>query len=126
LMVSSLGGITGHGSSLAYVASKGALNTMTLSLARSLAPRIRVNAICPGFIDTGWFRDAYNAMAMQRLRERVRITNPLRLASNAEDIAKAAQFLMSDYAHHITGETLIVDAGAHLGPPILRNFWPDP
>ena len=45
----------GIGSSVAYAASKGALNTMTLSLARALAPKIRVNAICPGFIDTRWF-----------------------------------------------------------------------
>ncbi len=60
LMTSSIAGVTGGGSSVAYAASKGALNTMTLSLARALAPKIRVNAICPGFIDTRWFSDAYD------------------------------------------------------------------
>ncbi len=45
----------GIGSSVAYAASKGALNTITLSLARALAPLIRVNAVCPGYIDTPWF-----------------------------------------------------------------------
>ncbi|MEO0362266.1 MAG: SDR family oxidoreductase, partial [Pseudomonadota bacterium] len=49
LNTSSIAGVTGIGSSVAYAASKGALNTMTLSLARGLAPAIRVNSICPGF-----------------------------------------------------------------------------
>ena len=57
LNVSSIAGVTGVGSSVAYAASKGAFNTMTLSLARALAPAIRVNAICPGFIGTRWFKD---------------------------------------------------------------------
>ncbi|MEH6647312.1 SDR family NAD(P)-dependent oxidoreductase [Sulfitobacter sp.] len=56
LNTSSIAGIKGIGSSVAYAATKGALNTMTVSLARALAPAIRVNAICPGFIGTRWFR----------------------------------------------------------------------
>ena len=60
LMTSSIAAVTGIGSSVAYAASKGALNTMTLSLARALAPKIRVNAICPGFIDTRWFSGAFS------------------------------------------------------------------
>src|SRR6201746_2290388 len=52
--VSSVAGIAGIGSSVAYAASKGALNTMTLSLALALAPLIRVNTGCPGYIDTPW------------------------------------------------------------------------
>jgi 3-oxoacyl-[acyl-carrier protein] reductase len=53
--VSSVAGIGGGGSSVAYAASKGALNTITQSLARALAPLIRVNTVCPGYIDTPWF-----------------------------------------------------------------------
>src|SRR5260221_530920 len=53
--VSSVAGISGGGSSVAYAASKGALNTITLSLSRALAPLIRVNTVCPGYIDTPWF-----------------------------------------------------------------------
>src|SRR3546814_11983441 len=48
--VSSIGGLLGVGSCMAYSASKGALNTMTMAMARSLGPEIRVNAVCPGFI----------------------------------------------------------------------------
>jgi len=117
LMTSSIAGITGGGSSVAYAASKGALNTMTLSLSRALAPKIRVNAICPGFIDTRWFPDAFGADTTERIRQRIIDSTPLKAASQPEDIADAALFLISDAARHITGETLMVDAGLHLGSP---------
>jgi NAD(P)-dependent dehydrogenase (short-subunit alcohol dehydrogenase family) len=116
LMTSSIAGVSGGGSSVAYAASKGALNTMTLSLARALGPKIRVNAICPGFIDTRWFPDAFGAETTERIRQRIIETTPLKATSKPEDIADAALFLISDAARHITGETLIVDAGMHLGP----------
>ncbi len=120
LMTSSIAGVMGSGSSVAYACSKGALNTMTLSLARALAPKIRVNAICPGFIDTRWFSDAYDAATAQKLRDRVRTTTPLQVVSNAQDIAEAALFLISDASRRITGETLLVDGGSHLGAAPLR------
>jgi 3-oxoacyl-[acyl-carrier protein] reductase len=115
LMTSSIAGVTGAGSSVAYAASKGALNTMTLSLARVLGPKIRVNAICPGYIDTRWFSDAFGEQVTAGIRERIVNATPLKVASKAEDIAGAALFLISDDARHITGETLLVDAGLHLG-----------
>jgi len=111
---SSIAGVTGIGSSAPYAASKGALTTMTLSLARALAPRIRVNAICPGFIDTPWFGRGMSAESLERMRNSVAASTPLKAASTAEDIAGAAVFLASPAARHITGETLLVDAGAHL------------
>jgi 3-oxoacyl-[acyl-carrier protein] reductase len=120
LMTSSIAGVTGGGSSVAYAASKGALNTMTLSLARALAPKIRVNAICPGFIDTRWFSDAYDKETAQRLRDNVKASVPLQVVSTAEDIADTALFLISDASRRITGETILVDAGAHLGSAPLR------
>jgi NAD(P)-dependent dehydrogenase (short-subunit alcohol dehydrogenase family) len=115
LMVSSIAGVTGIGSSVAYAATKGALNTMTLSLARALAPRIRVNALCPGYIDTRWFPDAYGEATTARIRDNVAATTPLKAASSPTDIAEAGLFLVSDAARHITGESLLVDAGMHLG-----------
>jgi 3-oxoacyl-[acyl-carrier protein] reductase len=111
---SSLSGINGIGSSVAYAASKGALNTMTISLARALAPTIRVNAICPGFIDTPWHGRSLAQASIDQLRENVLAMTPLRVASTAADIAVSAVFLASPYSRHITGETLIVDAGLHL------------
>ena len=121
LMVSSIAGVTGIGSSVAYAASKGALNTMTLSLARVLGPKIRVNALCPGFIDTPWHEKGLPAATVQRIREGTRRATPLQAASTAEDIAEAGLFLLSDAARHITGETLLVDAGLHLGYAALAQ-----
>lgn len=115
LMVSSIAGVTGIGSSVAYAASKGALNTMTLSLARVLGPKIRVNALCPGFIDTPWHEKGLGAEAAARVREGTQRVTPLQAASSAEDIADAGLFFLSDASRHVTGETLLVDAGLHLG-----------
>jgi NAD(P)-dependent dehydrogenase (short-subunit alcohol dehydrogenase family) len=111
----SVAGVLGIGSSVPYAASKGALITMTLSLARALAPKIRVNAVCPGFIDTPWFGRGMDTAALERMRSGVAASMPLKVASTAEDIAGAAVFLASPAARHITGETLLVDAGLHLG-----------
>lgn len=112
---SSLAAFASMGSSIPYAASKGALNTMTIGLARALAPTIRVNAVCPGFMDTPWFRNlSHNEMAA--MRESVAASVPMKYASKPQDIAGPAVFLASPAAAHITGETLLVDAGMHLGP----------
>ena len=115
LNTSSIAGVTGIGSSVAYAATKGALNTLTLSLARALAPAIRVNAVCPGYIDTRWFSDHMPEEKYLALRASVEERTPLKAASGPDDIADAALFLVSDAARHVTGETLLVDAGTHLG-----------
>jgi NAD(P)-dependent dehydrogenase (short-subunit alcohol dehydrogenase family) len=114
VMVSSVAGTDGTGSSIAYAASKGALNTMTYSLARALAPKIRVNAICPGFIDTRWFVQGVGEEVTSKIRAGVAARVPLRAASSAEDIAVSVVFLCSADSRHVTGETLLADAGLHL------------
>ena len=112
---SSIAGVAGIGSSVPYAASKGALNTMTLSLARALAPKIRVNAVCPGFIDTPWFGKGIGEAGAAKVRANAAANSPLQVASSADDIAAAAVFLASRASRHVTGETLLVDAGSHLG-----------
>lgn len=111
---SSIAGVIGIGSSVPYAASKGAMNILTLSLARALAPKIRVNAVCPGFIDTPWFGKGVGAEAAARVRAGAAAGTPLKVASTAEDIAASAVFLASPGSRHVTGETLLVDAGSHL------------
>ncbi|WP_411287687.1 SDR family NAD(P)-dependent oxidoreductase [Phenylobacterium sp.] len=111
----SIAGVTGIGSSIPYAASKGALTTMTLSLARALAPRIRVNAVCPGFIDTPWFGKGLPEATVDRMRAGVAASSPLKAASTAQDVAAATVFLAGKASRHVTGETLLVDAGTHLG-----------
>src|SRR3954465_2345720 len=91
--VSSVAGISGIGSSIAYAASKGALNTITLSLARALAPSIRVNTVCHGYIDTPWFTKGRGVDGAKQVRDMVVSKVPLKVASSAEDIAALVCFL---------------------------------
>ena len=115
--VSSIAGKTGIGSSIAYAASKGALNTMTLSLAKSLGPEIRVNTVCPGFIGTGWFLDRFGEETFNRIVKDQEDITPLKRAGTPDDIAKSVIFFCLEGGEHITGETLISDAGMHLSLP---------
>jgi NAD(P)-dependent dehydrogenase (short-subunit alcohol dehydrogenase family) len=112
--VSSVAGISGIGSSVAYAASKGALNIITLSLARALAPLIRVNAVCPGYIDTPWFTKGRGVEAAAKVRDAVIAKVPLKRASTAEDVASLVCFLATPPSSNMTGEVIRIDAGAHL------------
>jgi 3-oxoacyl-[acyl-carrier protein] reductase len=108
--VASVAALMGQGSSMVYAASKGGMVTMTKSLARALAPDIRVNAVLPGFVRTrfaGWTEDAFSSAE--------KIT-PLKRLATGEDVAQAALFFAA-YAPSTTGETIVVDGGmAPLGP----------
>jgi 3-oxoacyl-[acyl-carrier protein] reductase len=112
--ISSVAGISGIGSSVAYAASKGALNSITLSLARALAPLIRVNAVCPGYIDTPWFTKGRGVEAAAKVRETVVAKVPLKRASTAEDVAQLVCFLATPRSSNMTGEVVRMDAGLHL------------
>ncbi|MEJ8838213.1 SDR family NAD(P)-dependent oxidoreductase [Ramlibacter sp. AN1133] len=112
--VSSIAGSLGIGSSLPYIASKGAMNAMTLHLARNLAPEIRVNAVCPGLITSRWFVDGIGQEGFERLKATVEKTAPLQRASTPEDVAEAIVWLV-DGARTTTGELLLLDGGMHLG-----------
>jgi 3-oxoacyl-[acyl-carrier protein] reductase len=112
--VSSISGVKGIGSSVAYVASKGALNAMTLSLARALGPEIRVNAICPGLIETRWHLSRFSTEDYAKFKSNYEKTVPLAKAASADDVAEVAVWLLEGAAQ-VTGETILVDGGLHLG-----------
>jgi 3-oxoacyl-[acyl-carrier protein] reductase len=103
--VSSIGGITGIGSSMAYAASKGAVVTLTKSLARTLAPAIRVNCVLPGLVKT------YFAGYPDSLYEDMARTTPLGRIASVEDVAEAVYFLLA-MAKSTTGDVLFVDGGS--------------
>ena len=109
--VSSVAALNASGSSIAYSASKAALNTMTLSLARALAPLIRINAVCPGYMDTPWWTRGVGQEAADKLRDIVKSGVPLRVASRPEDTAEVVTFLASPASRHMTGSLVPVDAG---------------
>ncbi len=116
VMISSMSGITGVGSSNAYVATKGALNTLTLALARSLAPNVRVNAVCPGLIETRWHTTRFDNLGdYEKFVENYEKIVALGKASSADDVAEVAVWLI-EHGDMITGEMIKVDGGAHLGP----------
>ena len=112
--ISSISGVRGVGSSTAYIASKGALNAMTLALARALAPDIRVNAVCPGMIDTRWHSSRFNPEDYARVKAGYEKTVPLGKTASADDVAEIAIWLIEG-ASLVTGETILVDGGFHLG-----------
>ena len=113
--VSSIAAATGMGSSIAYAASKGALNTLTMALARALGPAIRVNAIAPGLVETPWLQ---NGMGAERYAASVagyKARAALAEIIQPEDVARAAWYLGVD-ATKTSGEVLAVDAAIKLMP----------
>lgn len=110
--VSSIGGIKGIGSSLAYASSKGALNTMTLSMARNLGP-IRVNAVCPGFIEGEWLKKGMGLEMYEAVKLRVQTTTPLKKTCTPESVAEVIVNLV-EKSELMTGQLVTVDGGASL------------
>jgi 3-oxoacyl-[acyl-carrier protein] reductase len=111
--ISSIAGVMGVGSSIPYACSKGALNTLTLTLARWFSPAVRVNTVCPGFIQTRWLLGGMGEVNYNKMKEMQEQTTPLRQAGTTAQMAEAVLFFLTS-ASNITGEFLIVDAGMHL------------
>jgi 3-oxoacyl-[acyl-carrier protein] reductase len=103
--ITSVAGIMGQGSSVIYCGTKAALAAMSKSLARALAPTIRVNCVAPGFIDTGFVMPPGGAAA-ENAAKRVHTTGIM----TPEDIAGAVLFFATDGAH-LTAEEIVVDGG---------------
>lgn len=107
--VSSVAGLTGQGSCIAYAASKAAVNAMTKSFARSLAPKIRVNAVLPGPIDSRWIRQSSNNWDLTEMTASFPIPRP----STPDEIADGVLFLATGSAM-TTGQLLVIDGGQTL------------
>jgi len=110
--VSSIAGQDGLGSCIAYIASKGALNAMTIALARALGPQVRVNAVLPGFIETEWLRNGLGA-AYQPSHDAYRAQSALEAVMSADDVAEAIVAIAG--TAKVTGQLLRVDAGKGVG-----------
>ena len=117
--VASIAGIVGAGSSIPYCASKAALIVMTKSLARTLGPAIRVNAVAPGFIEGEWLQQGLGE-DYEKAKQNRADGNILNAVSTPEDIA--AGILTMATASKTTGHTLVVDAGDTLGPRIVQGL----
>ena len=112
VIVSSYGALTGTGSSIAYAASKAASNTLTLSLARILAPEVRVNAVCPALVADG-FVQRLDPELFERRAAVQRSRAPLQKVGSASEVAGDIYWLVAG-ASLMTGAVLMLDAGLHL------------
>jgi 3-oxoacyl-[acyl-carrier protein] reductase len=102
--VASVAGVGGSGSSIPYAASKGAVITLTKSLAKAFAPEVRVNAVAPGPVQTRWLADH------QDMIEQAMTLTPLKRPATPEDVADVVVFL-ADLTSLMTGQVLVVDGG---------------
>lgn len=122
---SSIAGVVGIGSSIAYVASKGAMNSMTLALARSLAPEIRVNAVCPGFVESAWWARRHDEETIAKMQRRSASAALLRRTAPSDEVAEAV-VLFATGSPSITGQLLTVDNGMtlNIGQPLADAHAP--
>ena len=114
--VSSVAALHGTGSSIAYAASKAALNSLTSSLARVLGPEVRVNAVSPGYVDTPWQTNALGAERAGKAAAHYSTLVPLKDYARPEDVADAIAWLIEG-ARQTTGETIYIDGGMHMSGP---------
>lgn len=111
--ITSVAAFAGKGSSIPYAASKAALNNLTIALARSLAPQIRVNAVAPGFITGRWLEQGFGD-AYEGVKRTVARACPLQKVSDPEDVAAAVMSLITG-STMVTGQVLVCDGGMLIG-----------
>jgi len=107
--VSSVAGVGAVGSSIPYCASKAALNNMTVALARVLAPKIRVNAVAPGAIQSRWLQGGWGDR-YEQVMESVARSVPLQKTATPEDVAAAILSFIAG-SDLVTGQILVCDGG---------------
>jgi NAD(P)-dependent dehydrogenase (short-subunit alcohol dehydrogenase family) len=114
--ISSIAGLAAIGSSIPYAASKAALNNMTVSLARVFAPKVRVNAVAPGFITTRWLKDGLGEEVYNKAKKGTEDAVILRKVCEPEDVAAAV-------INIITGPDLMTGCVIPLeGGQLISNF----
>jgi NAD(P)-dependent dehydrogenase (short-subunit alcohol dehydrogenase family) len=107
LMTASTNGLSGHEKYADYNASKAGVILLAKTMARELAPRIRVNAVCPGYVLTPMQRAEYTDEMLAAVNEQI----PLKRHAEPEEIAALFAFLASDDARYITGAAIVIDGG---------------
>ncbi len=111
--ISSVAAFAGRGSSIPYAASKAALNNLTIALARTLAPRIRVNAVAPGFVTGRWLEQGLGPH-YEGMKRTIEQSSPLEKVCDPQDVAAAILSLVTG-SRMITGQILICDGGMLIG-----------
>jgi 3-oxoacyl-[acyl-carrier protein] reductase len=112
--VSSIAPLIGGGSSLAYIASKGALNALSLALARVLGPKIRVNVVAPGMVDSPWLRNGLGPARFAAMLRNYAAASALNSLVLPEEVAETVYYLGA-VASKTSGEVHLVDGGRRVG-----------
>jgi NAD(P)-dependent dehydrogenase (short-subunit alcohol dehydrogenase family) len=107
LMTASTNGLSGHANYADYNASKAGVILLARTMARELAPRIRVNAVCPGYVLTPMQRAEYTDEMLAAVNDGI----PMRRHAEPDEIAALFAFLASDDAAYITGAAIAIDGG---------------
>jgi len=123
ICTASVAGLRAGAGGAAYSASKaGVINLVQAGAQQLSTSGVRVNAICPGLIETGMTRPIYDMARAAGQEERLGELNPLRRGGEPSEIAQAALFLASDEASHVNGTALVVDGGLSSTHPTTRRF----
>jgi NAD(P)-dependent dehydrogenase (short-subunit alcohol dehydrogenase family) len=116
----SVAGIRSNAGSSDYSASKAGVISLAQTIAYQLAGSgIRINAICPGLIETGMTAPMFEAARARGTERKVGQLNPLRRAAHADEVARVALFLGSDESSYVNGQAWAVDGGLSAGHPVV-------
>ena len=115
--IASDAGLKGLKHDAVYCASKAAVVNMTRSMALELAPQVRVNCVCPGYVDTDMVRRDYLAKAAnpELAEQEANAYAPMQRMAQPEEVANAILFIASDEAGYMTGSTIQIDGGSTAG-----------
>jgi NAD(P)-dependent dehydrogenase (short-subunit alcohol dehydrogenase family) len=123
ICTASVAGLRPGAGGAAYSASKAGVINLVQTAAQQLAGTgVRVNAICPGLIETGMTQPMYDVARERGQESRIGELNPLKRGGEPEEIAQAALFLASDESSYVNGAALVVDGGLSSSHPTTRRF----
>ena len=124
ICTASVAGIRAGAGGPAYSASKaGVINLVTVAATQLAGANIRVNAICPGLIETGMTRSVYEWARARNKEDQIGRLNPLKRGGVPDEIANAALFLASDESSYVNGHALVVDGGLSISHPYNRQEY---
>jgi NAD(P)-dependent dehydrogenase (short-subunit alcohol dehydrogenase family) len=123
IVTASVAGLRSGAGGAAYSAAKaGVINLVQTAAQQLTGTGIRVNAICPGLIETGMTQLIYEAARARGVADRIGELNPLQRGGEPDDIAKVALFLASEESSYVNGQALVVDGGLTSSMPTARRF----
>ncbi|WP_431470479.1 SDR family NAD(P)-dependent oxidoreductase [Sphingosinithalassobacter sp. LHW66-3] len=127
LCTASVAGLRSGAGGAPYSASKAGVINLVQSAAQQLSgSNVRVNAICPGLIETGMTQRVYDYAREKGVEDKIGRLNPMRRGGRPEEIAQVALFLASDAASYVNGQALAVDGGLSSSHPVTRQEYGKP